>query len=484
MAGEVLKAVPRGWTPRDVQRDILLKVEEKFDSADVFVIRLPVAGGKSLIATSLARYLHQRKKWQSRILAPNNMLLEQYLESFPSMNTLKKRTSYTCTLYENQSVQYNCEQHTKFTAEGGKKGRYCKGCPYVSALRKARVMPYLVLNYYTYLAYKLYSPGLIIDEGHLITNMIKDMAAKKLWHHDYKFPNWVRTYGQLHRWVVETLTRKPNDKKLSALKKELESNKTRYLIEKAKAMYRNEERECLKLIPVDIKNEPPILWPSGKVKKIFFLSGTINRKDIEDMGLGDRRICIIDAPSPIPVERRPLYLDLQFSLSAGAKDKDLPALAEYILEAARLNQTRGFVHAPYSLAKKLKPYLSDNERIMFHDTYSKLNVFHKFLESDNGIMVASGMYEGIDLAGDAARWQIITKVPWANLTEPAMKYLATEDPEGYANEAARLVTQAYGRVCRGPEDFGATTIVDRSFARLIKDWGELFPGWLKDAILE
>lgn len=480
--GDILKAVPKGWEPRPVQKDILLKVEEKFDKADIFVIRLPVAGGKSLLSVSLARYLNQRKKWKSRILAPNNMLLDQYLESFPSMNTLKKKTSYTCTLYEKQTVKYNCAQHVKFTTEGSKKGRHCKGCPYVTALRKARVMPYLVLNYYTYLAHKLYAEGLIIDEGHLIQGMIKDLAAKKLWHHEYKFPHWVRTYSQLYRWASEALTRRPNDKKIKALIAELKSNKTRYLVEKSVALYRGEEKECLKLIPVDVRNEPPVLWPSSKVKKIFFLSGTINRKDIEDMGLGDRRICIIDAPSPIPVERRPFYLDMRYSLSASAKDRDVPALAEYILEAARLNATRGFIHAPYSLANKLKPYLSENKRIMFHDSSSKHDVFSKFLNSEDGIMVASGMHEGIDLAGDIARWQIITKVPWANLTEPAMKYLAEADPEGYANEAARLVTQAYGRVCRGPEDFGATTIVDKSFSRLINDWADLFPEWLKDAV--
>lgn len=480
--GEVLKSVPKGWTLRDVQRDILLKVEEKFDSADVFIIRLPVAGGKSLLSASLARYLNQKKKWKSRLIVPNNMLLDQYVESFPWLPILQKRTSYSCTLYENQSVRYNCEQHKAFTTAKDKKGTYCKGCPYVKALRKSRVLPYVALNYYTYLAYKLYGEGLIIDEGHLVSGMLKSLAAKKLWHHDYKFPAWVRTYNQLHRWATEALSRRPKDKKLLSLLKELQANKTRFLIEKGMSPYRGEDRECLKLIPVDVKNEPPLLWPS-KVKKIFFLSGTINRKDIEDIGLGDRRICIIDAPSPIPIDRRPLYLDLQFSLSAGAKDRDLPALARYILEAARLNPTRGFIHAPYSLANKLKPYLAENPRFMFHDTFSKHNVFHKFLNSEDGIMVASGMYEGIDLAGDAARWQIVTKVPWANLMEPAMKYLAEADPEGYANEAARLVTQAYGRVCRGPEDFGATTIVDKSFARLIDGWPELFPEWLKDAIV-
>jgi Rad3-related DNA helicase len=311
--------------------------------------------------------------------------------------------------------------------------------------------------------------------------MIKDMAAKKLWHHEYQFPNHIRTYGQLYRWTSEQLSRKPADRKLKELLAERTSTKVPYLVEKGEGLYRGEERKCLKLIPVDVRNQPPLLWPQGKVKKIFFLSGTINRKDVEDMGLGNRRICVIDAPSPIPVERRPLHLDLKFTLASSANGRDIPKLAAYLQELADSKPTKGFIHAPYSLAKELEKHLK-GDRFLFHSSESKRNVFKEFQESADRVMVASGMYEGIDLAGDLARWQVICKVPWANLTEPAMKYLAEQDPEGYANEAARLVIQAYGRVCRGPDDFGETFIVDRSFERLYTNYPDLFPGWFKEVI--
>jgi len=480
----ILKAVPSGWNLRKVQEDVLLKVEEKFDSSDVFIIRAPVAAGKTLLAVTLARYMQQRKKWKSRILVPNNLLLEQYLTGFPGMTTLKKRESYTCSVYENQSVKFDCGEHTRLTGTSKKRGAYCKGCPYVQALRKAQAMPYVVVNNYTYLAYRLYGEGLIVDEGHLLQGMIKDLAAKKLWHHDYQFPNYVKTYSQLYRWVNERLTRTPKDKKLLELKQELQSNKVHYLVEKGSSYYRNEERDCLKLIPVDVRNQPPVLWPMGKVKKLFFLSGTINRKDVEDMGLGDRRICVIDAPSPIPISQRPIHPDLQFTLAASANGRDIPKLADYLLGLADKHPEKGFIHAPYSLAKQLESHLAKNERFLFHSSSTKRATFEEFQASENRIMVASGMYEGIDLAGDLARWQVICKVPWANLTEPAMQYLAEQDPEGYANEAARLVVQAYGRVCRSPDDFGETYLVDRSFKRLYTQYRELFPGWFCDAVLD
>jgi Rad3-related DNA helicase len=96
-------------------------------------------------------------------------------------------------------------------------------------------------------------------------------------------------------------------------------------------------------------------------------------------------------------------------------------------------------------------------------------------------MVGSGMYEGVSLDEDLARWQIICKVPWPSLAEPAMKYLATEDKEYYANRTIKDIVQTYGRVCRGPTDSGTTLIWDNTFERLLKEHSSLFPKWFLDA---
>lgn len=480
----ILKSIPRGWTPRDGQRRTFEIIEENFDKADVFVIRAPTGAGKSLLAVTIAAWVAKRLKGKSRILVPNNVLFKQFLDDFPSLTVLSGRDTYECTLYAGQTTKFDCGTHTQLTGKGGKRGPYCKGCPYVSALRRSRVMPYTLCNYWTYLAYRLYGEALVIDEAHNLTQMLRGMAARKLWKHEYNFPHWVRTYGQLHRWCQEALARAPGDKKLQLLRRELEENKVRYLVERGTDLYRGEERECIKLIPVDIRSQPPLLWPSGQVKKIFLLSATLNRKDVEDMGLGDRRILTIDTPSPIPVERRPVYLDLKFNLGAANADRDIPHLARYIEQLLAGEPTKGFIHAPYALANKLHDHLGSHPRLLWHDNGNKRAIFDEFLASDDKVMVGSGMYEGINLAGDLARWQLVTKVPWPSLGEPAYKWLADEDPEGYANEAARQVIQAAGRVSRSETDYGRTIIVDRSFRRLYEGFPDLFPDWFCDAVLD
>ena len=93
------------------------------------------------------------------------------------------------------------------------------------------------------------------------------------------------------------------------------------------------------------------------------------------------------------------------------------------------------------------------------------------------MLVASGMYEGLDLVDDTARWQVVSKIPWPSLADPAMKWRANEDPDFYNWETLRQVIQACGRVCRGPDDYGVTYILDSTWNRLEREAAHLFPDW-------
>ena len=96
------------------------------------------------------------------------------------------------------------------------------------------------------------------------------------------------------------------------------------------------------------------------------------------------------------------------------------------------------------------------------------------------------MYEGIDLPYDACRWQIVSKVPWPYLGDPAVKYLSEVDPEWYQWETIKTIIQASGRIVRSTDDYGSTFILDASFRRLYTDSKSrgLFPTWFMEAIHE
>jgi len=93
------------------------------------------------------------------------------------------------------------------------------------------------------------------------------------------------------------------------------------------------------------------------------------------------------------------------------------------------------------------------------------------------------MTEGIDLAYERATWQVIAKVSYPTLIDPAVYAKFQQDPDWYQWQAIRGVLQAAGRVCRSKDDFGVTYVIDSAFRRLYEDQPDLFPDWFKEAVV-
>lgn len=453
------------------------QLEKNWDNHDVFVIDAPVAAGKSLIALTISNFSWKKYGAKAAILTPNNLLVRQYTDEFPWIPTVQRQDKYTCTRYESQSQKRSCKKVK------GEQSYFCKGCPYVTDLRKVQAFPVGVTNYHSYVAYKNYRPTVIFDEAHNLIGTIGGMAARKIWHHEYHYPSWVKDYRTLYRWVCEELERPERTgsiTKLVALKMELESNKVKFIFTRGEARWHKEDRDCILASPVDISEEPPIFWPP-KVKKIFLLSATINSRDIKALGLSNRKVYYVNSPSMIPKEQRPCIVEPSLNMSYAHQEKNLPLLAEKLHRLLETNPAKGVIHAPYALARKLQSIL-DHPRLIYHSTLDKMDRFREFQQSPGTVLVASGLYEGISLDEDLARWQVITKVPWPSLAEPAMEYQAKEDSEYYANATIKDIVQTYGRVCRGPKDYGETFIYDSSFVRLFKQYFYLFPLWFRESV--
>lgn len=492
----ILDYFPKKLIPRDVQKNALLAIEKTFNNADVLVVNLPVASGKSAIAMTIA---HWKKK--ASIITPTKLLVEQYKNEYKHIQVLKAKNDYFCDTHhctlnkrpKGKDIPKLCPKHIN-----------CRGCnEYRSDLRKARVMPYLLSNYYIYLAHNLYRDTLIIDEAHTLIDMLKQMAAKKIWHFQYKWPSWVKTREDVKKWVnslpPEAFNRNGKasgetsfgvvQKNLLFLKEEVNSYRPRYLIEVTKEKYREDECECIKMVPLDISDAPPIMWPD-KVKKIILMSATISRKDIEQLGLFNKKIQYIQADSPIQAERRPVRIPkAKSSMAFRNQDANMSKLVQFITDTAVHHEDeKGIIHVTYSLAKKLKEQnfqQSVADRLIFHGKHDKAKKYNEFRDSESPkILIACGMYEGIDLAYDAGRWQIIAKIPWPSLADPAIKYLCSQDDEWYQWEALKVFLQGCGRICRTPTDFGVTYVFDSTFDRLYSSSVEAgtLPKWFINSI--
>ena len=477
---------------RPQQREILLEIEKAWDTYDVFVIVAPTALGKSAISLTIGKWAGN-----ASILTPTNMLVRQFSDefetepgTFPTVGKLLRRSLYTCPRVaegrltcEDAVAQYGGTKKMK------EKLGCSRDCEYIRDLGRARGRGVGIYNYYTYLAHKLYRPVLIADEAHGLINVIQDLSSAKLWRHKYRYPPDMWNYSDVVRWVEGLESR---DQLLDGLLDEVRSTTPRYVIKRDREMWNMcsppEERELLKMLPIDVADAPPHFWPS-RVRKIVLMSATISRKDIESLGLSKRRVLYLESDSPIPVERRPVISVPVAKVNRGSMTSATEGIAAWIEEnmLPRYQGCKGVIHATYSQAKMFRERWSGNDRFIFHGKTDTAARYRDFLESppESGrVLVASGMYEGLDLVDDLGRWQVIAKIPYPSLGDPAIEYKMRQDQEWYTWQALKLVMQGCGRISRRETDFGETYVLDSSFRSLYSSSlrMELVPGWFRSAV--
>lgn len=475
---------------REIQKRTLEILEKEWDRYDTFVISAPTAYGKTAVAETLIRALGSVS-----VITPTNLLVQQYRAEFPETCTLSRLDSYRCE-----------EWKRPCSVTKGKLQSFCKGCPASRDLARAKYKKGPgVYNYHIYLAQKIYRDVLVVDEAHNLLPFIRDRLAQKIWQHDYGYPSNMYSTEQIRAWIETLPDHRRKHKKIQALWQSVNYPRPEYLPQRTTDQFNGkgtargvpEERDCIKLLPVDVRDAPPMFWPglgrgNGEVSKLILLSATIGKKDIEALGLergGRARVLYINCESPIAASHRPIVTVPLVSVNRYSMEEATATIATYLLEVVlpQHQGQKGLVHATYQMARLLRTHLGDDPRFLFHDSGSKREVYEKFRAAspESGtVLVGSGLYEGVDLPQDLGRWQVIAKVPWQSLGSPAVKYQAEQDPEGFAWETVKTLIQACGRICRTPTDYGVTLVLDSTVDKLLLEYRHLFPAWWLDALEE
>lgn len=474
--------------PRDGQRDLLLSLEKYWKDYDVFCIVAPTACGKTAISETLGR-------WQGNVslLVPTNLLVGQFLGEFPGNASLSNKNSYKCPIIEELSGrEITCSE--AFGKHKSTKGCRKRGniCNYLKDQREVKCRNLSVTTYHLYNCLRLHKPLLIMDEAHKVISILQEHFTDRFWRHEWNYPKDMWNYGQINTWLNTLIGDVMGGRKVGKLYNAVSQFNVSYVIQRGMEEWRKTRphkfRDAIKLIPIDLRDMPPILWPA-KVRKVILLSATINRKDIESLGLDRKRVLYLHVDSPIPVERRPVYEIGIASVNRTNIERTTEEIARYIDQVLlpKYRDVKGVIHTTYSQAVILRKHLKGG-RYMFHGKGDVRRVFQTFTElpPDSGaVLVACGLGEGIDLIGDLGRWQAIAKVPYPSLGDPGIKYKAERDPEWYLWETMKPVIQACGRISRSPTDMGETYILDSNFGRL-KDSSlkaNLIPEWFRDSII-
>ena len=488
----ILSYFPKPYKPREVQRDTLLELEQAWDKYDVFVINLPVASGKSYIAKTISDYT-KAKGQKTAIITPTNLLVDQYRQDFPTLTGIVGKAQYPCS----EPGYSNCLKATAARKRAKCRTLTCSDCPWRKdnmRFRNPHNKAY-VTNYHLYISYRKYMQTLIADEAHNLVGFLQEFNAVPISRKQWQYPRPGRD-GQINRaelkgWLdslvgIENIIKSKarGSKGIRELYHELRTDSPKYLIKEESSFKDGEQRYNLKLCPIDIRAHHPIAWPQGQVSKLVLMSATISPVEIKELGLDKRRVKYIEADSCIPAEQRPVVFNPVASVTGASINSSSELIAKGVCDILKTRpESKGLVHVTYAQSRALQKYLRGCDRIMFHDKDNKKSVYTKFRQSTGRpFLIAAGMQEGIDLPGEDYQCQIIGKVPYPDLSEPAVRYRSEQDKQWYSWQATKTMLQACGRICRTPSDFGETIIIDSNFKRLYQNNPGMYPGWFKKSV--
>ena len=99
------------------------------------------------------------------------------------------------------------------------------------------------------------------------------------------------------------------------------------------------------------------------------------------------------------------------------------------------------------------------------------------------VLLSPSMTEGVDLKGDASRFQILCKVPYPYLGDKLVKKRMHKWKWWYPLQTIKVVIQSVGRSIRTKEDQAITYILDSDWERFYSRNNELFPEDFKKTLL-
>lgn len=472
-------------TPWDVQVPVLRALEAGWADHDVFVLRLPVASGKSKIADCLLRWAMSTGRTPSGVIVANNRLLvEQYLNTTTNYKTLLRGDTYECSLHG-----IPCTRRKQLT------DRYClengnihhpSSCAFVRDLRTARGRNRLVVNQHIYMAHKLYRELGVFDEAHTVERMIAEMSAVQLWRSEFKWPRQLVDAADVRRWL-DSLPAGTEDSRLAELDAALSpgTGRPKWTVTTGSEELRGRDVEYIRLEPLDISDRAGVMWPP-KVGKVVLMSATMSDSDVTALGLDGRRVLVVEAESPIDPARRAIIHRPVAPMDFARRDVGVNPVCRHILERIlpAYEGMRGVIHAPYALHAALRRELGGVNRLVWADRSDRNRVVGEFASGGyaaDSVLVGAGLSEGLDLRDDLARFQVVVSMPRKSVGDSGLLWLAENDPARYEWLTVREFAQTCGRVSRHPGDWGDTYVLDSTASRELSS--PQLPKWAREAVI-
>lgn len=297
----------------------------------------------------------------------------------------------------------------------------------------------------------------------------------------------IEQYPFTEKNLIDAITKEKN---LTTVIEDMRSNKDNWIVTNIEKAANNQLRKVL-VTPIDVSSYFKDILDKGSIS--LFMSATILSKDYlcKIGGIKSDQVKFIRVhESNFPLKNRPIYLMNIAWLNAKTMNQSLPAIANAVNNIMTTHKNeKGIIHiTSYSQLRFIKENISKENAIRLIETGSKLDrneMLEKHYKSSKPtVLISPSLYLGVDLKDNFSRFQIIVKVPYADLTDRKISVMKQRDPNWYTWNAILKLIQAYGRSIRSKEDFANTYILDSSITYLLKQAKEMSPKWFSDAIIQ
>lgn len=224
------------------------------------------------------------------------------------------------------------------------------------------------------------------------------------------------------------------------------------------------------------------LWRG--VQKIVLMSATVRKKTAELLGVSDDDMEFIELPSAFPASSRQIIHvpSIQMNYRNEQDDRLMMLWFQRLDAVLRFRVERGWKGIIHSVSYRRARFIVDNSEfkryMLIHDSRNRAEIVEEFRRSKGPcILVSPSVGTGYDFAGDQARFQIISKIPFASVKDEIMKARQEKDPEYGIFLASQLLIQITGRGTRAEDDWCENIILDDNWLWAVKKMRKFLPQW-------
>ncbi|ADJ13657.1 helicase C-terminal domain-containing protein [Halalkalicoccus jeotgali] len=511
---------------RGNQREALREIRGAFEAGnDVVLVRAPTGSGKSLLARAIcgaARTPEEAEPSQAtgayyttpQVSQLDDVATEPLLSD---LQVIRGKGNYTCILPGEETTPVD---RAPCARERGYDCAVRHRCPYFSdrAIASNRTIAAMTLAYFMQTAgSEVFRTRdvCVIDEAHGLADWAEMYATIDLG------PRTVPMWTDLSVPEVESVSRAA--RYADSLAQTCTRRKDELLVPEQLTPEEAAERDRLQELIADLEwfvrdhrdPESPTTWAVDQAEdrllsikpmnperylshtvweranRFALLSATILDKAAfcRGVGLDPDRVALVDVGHTFPVENRPLFDVTQGRMTYDEREETIPEIARVLVRImAKHRDEKGLVHAhSYAIQERLASLLADfgvGDRVRTHDREDRDAALEAWKESEGAdVFLAVKMEEALDLVGDLARWQVLSKAPYLNTRDSRVAHRLERGQWAWYHRAAlRTVIQACGRVVRSPEDYGATYLADSSLLDLFERTRGEMPPWFAEQV--